>query len=314
MVNSVDLVLPLFDKYAEQGVKDVQLFGGIGSAALVQPGTEVNQISSEIIVPEVISLPQRRENGTLRDVDVFVLSADQGRVAARESVGTNIMGDELDLSFFGLRTVPELMSQKDTPVRSAAKRFLADRYVADDVFSDMAFKAVYPFAVRFDLATLITWQMEYQGHSIPVPHPGTVVMNYLTRSISGLRAKDASKVGAIADNVIRQSPEIKDWIVDGPGRSLLHFARLLHTLREPKRSPEPLEVGEHLTIEPVGQDEVLLAAQTMTDGLSESEIRLLVAASRMKARLLHKGESLESVVALFQKHVERRINGIVKNN
>lgn len=315
MANSVDIVLPLFSELSARNIDNIQLFGGIGSAALVAPGLHIGDASQVLYLNDDIDLPQYRDNGTLRDVDVMVLSADSDKIAQAEAVGQQVIGDELELSFFGLLSFEALDIQAAHPIRSLGKRFLADRYVDQDESGTIiqALKAVYPFSVPLDRATLETWTLTYQNHNIPVPHPGTVVLNYLTRSLSGLRTKDTSKVAEVADNVFSKSPEIKEWVLDGPGSSLIHLARALHTLREPRTAPTTLQVGEHITLAPLSSDKIVEMALPMMDGQGIHAQHAILILTRLKARGLHVAESQEKLVAFWQRSVERRIDGVIKN-
>lgn len=315
MKSCIEISEPYFEALQQRQNDRVQIMGGVGSAALVDPDLYIDDATQTLIPLADIDLPQFRPGGSKRDLDVLVLSTDQDVIDHEEALAKELIGNELDLSFFGLLKTNALHQQASRPVLSTGRTFLADRYVGSTQAGGIveARKALYPFSVAVDPAAFETWHLQYNGLAVPIPHPGTSILNYLTRSISGLRTKDAAKVIEITDNILGKSPEIKDWIVDGPGQGMLHFARILYTLREPRNNPKPLDVGEHLTITPASAEELEAATNPLLHGLSDRQRRAYVAIARLKARTLHKAESNQALVDFFQNRLERRVDGIVKN-
>lgn len=315
MKSCLEISEPYFEALQRRQVNDVQIMGGVGSAALVDPDLFIDDATQTLIPLKSIDLPQFRPGGSKRDLDVLVLSTDQGTIDSEEALAQEIIGEDLDLSFFGLLKASTLHHQASRPLRSTARTFLADRYVNSNQSGgiEQAYKALYPFSIEVDPAAFETWHLQYNGISVPIPHPGTSLLNYVTRSISGLRTKDVAKVTEITDNILGKSPEVKEWMLDGPGRGMLHFARILHTVREPRNNPRPLDVGEHLTLPPVTEEELEAATNPLLHGMSDRERRVMIAVARLKARTLHKAESNQRLVDFFQNRLERRVDGIVKN-
>lgn len=315
MKSCIEISEPYFEALQYKQVDHVQIMGGVGSAALVDPDLFIDDATQTLIPMANIDLPQFRPGGSKRDLDVLVLSTDQEVIDNEEALARDLIGNELVLSFFGLLKTGVLHQQTSRPLRSTARTFLADRYVNGNQLGgiEQAQKALYPFSVQIDPSAFETWHLQYNGISIPVPHPGTTVLNYLTRSISGLRTKDVSKVTEVADNILGKSPEIKEWMIDGPGQGMLHFARILHGLREPRHSPRTLDVGEHLTITPATPEEIEAATNPLLHGASDRERRMSIAMARVKARTIHAAESNQALVDFFQNRLEHRVDGIVKN-
>ncbi len=193
------------------------------------------------------------------------------------------------------------------------KTFLSDRYMSDDA-SGVGMKALFPFCAPIDKQALETWNLQIGDTiSIPVPHPGASLINYVTRSISGLRPKDAVKVEEMASVVFEKQPEVADWIADGPGSSQLELARILQGLHQPHWGQEALVLGNKITISPYTKSELLDHDGFMlSDATSDVQINALRLA-RAKARALHTFENNPRIVKLWQRFVESHADSLVKN-
>ncbi len=298
----------------------VQIIGGNGAAALLNPDTVIDLAARTISAPAGCDLPRHRADGSIRDLDTLVLSTTVTEVAAVEALGEQSVRGQLKVSAFGLKTLDDLERQIHRPLSSTARVFLADRYVAAtydgarNLVAVDGHKALFPFRVPIGVETLETFHLLVRGRTpVPTSHPGATILNYLTRSISGLRAKDAAKVDMMAANVLIRYPEIEAWIHDGPGRSTLELARVLHTLREPRHGSRTLRLGNVLEIVPFKLDELHEHSSFMAGHRSVRMQRLLVESSHVKARVLARFEANASIVGLWQKHVEDRIGRIIRN-
>lgn len=132
--------------------------------------------------------------------------------------------------------------------------------------------------------------------------PGTTILNYLTRSISSERGKDAGKMDRVVWNVLSANPDVADWMIDGPGASQFVFARILHTLRSTGRAPSPLVVGEKLSLDPVQGD--LTEHPFFIPKISGGQARLAIALARAKSVGLGVAESAEFIREPFQTYLE----------
>ena len=254
-------------------------------------------------------------------MDTLVLSSDRTQIDRVQALAEDLIGDGLKISIFGLKSPAELERQRSRPLRSTTRVFLADRYVACTYAETGAlvgadgFKALYPFRAAIGTETLETFQLSIAGRPpVPTAHPGATILNYLTRSISGLRAKDAEKVDSISRRVLSTYPEIRAWIHDGPGRETLDLARVLHTLREPRRNPRTLELGQVLAVEPYRVEDLVDHEGFMASHLRTGSQRALVETAHAKARLLARYEAKPAIVSFWQKHIEERIDRIVHND
>lgn len=310
MKNCVEIVLPFSAELALKKIDNVQIMGGLGSAALTDPKTTTSSIDRVVYAPADLELPQFRKDGNKRDLDGLVLSTDPEAIAQAEEIARETVGDALELSFFGLKNLSQLETQANHPASSTAKVFLSDRYVSESEDGQIttALKAIFPFKVNLDPSSLETWHLAVGASPIttPIPHPGASFTNYLTRSISGLRPKDEEKVRAQAE-IILADKEIREWVYDGPGKSLMRLAGILHGLRQPKGKMKPLQLTERDWLKPIPLSEI-----------SEDELMtsspLVIGVARAKSRILHSVESNPKVVTLWQKYAEMRAGKIVKNN
>jgi len=317
-----EIVQPFVDvANYRQDLAQFQIIGGNGSAALKDPATEIDLDAGIIVASNKVNLPRLRDDGTLRDMDVLVLSTNPEEVEAVRELAEGVVADELEVSVFGLKSSVQLADQMSSPVKSSAKVFLSDRYINDHIdtkHGDFVYgnKAIYPFRGRVpeDFMTTSVLVTEGVDGDIPTSHPGATILNYLTRSISGLRPKDEVKVQDIADNLLGRYPELKEWIIDGPGKGTFEFARILLTLRESKRNPSVLEVGRHLHVEPYNYDDLVDLDTFIAPNLSPAGQKAVVAVAHAKSRVLHVAESQQKIVTWFQTHMEQRIPGTVHND
>lgn len=292
----------------------IQIMGGNGSAALKHPDTEIDFGTGEIHAGGECDLPRLRDDGTLRDVDILALTSDKDAIDAVHEVAVGEIGGQLLVEVFGLKSAEQLQRQSRQSIISMAKVFLGDRYI--DEGAQAGFKALHPFAAPIDKEVLKSFTLftPASERGLPTTHPGATLLNYLTRSISGLRPKDQGKITEIADNLLGRYPELLDWMIDGPGRDTYQLARILHTLRESKRRPQILQVGQYLQVEPYQYSELQEHPAFMSEQLSPLARRAIVAAAHSKSRGLHIFESNPKIVTFFQSHIEPRISKIVHND
>lgn len=332
--NSIDVIKPVGEAIRDGLLPRMQMFGGVGSAALTHEQTVIKPDEKRIIAPEGLWLPTEREDGTLRDLDVLILSTDTATIeqaeqtitelieednGKRDKQGKVILATPLEVSVFGLHTIAELRDQKGHPLRSLAKVWVSDRYVDEralqrediDPVREIGFKAVFPFAAPISKATLETWTLEVNGLEYPVPHPGATVVNYLTRSNAGLRPKDADKVVKLSDCIERQFPEVVDWIVDGPGKSQLDLARLLLAAGKPDIPTIDL-ANNKIHVQATRPELLYIHPQNIFVGDSEYDGQYVNTAIK-KARVVGAAEKLDPVVTFWLKNVEPRIKRIVQN-
>jgi hypothetical protein len=311
MRNCVDIVRPFVE--AVDGHDDIQIIGGIGSAALAESRTIIVPEEKRIIAPSSLKLPQYREDGNMRDFDALVLSSDSVTRRYYQGVAEDTIDDQLELSVFDLKSDTAVSRMRRAPLRHMFQ-FVSDRYV-DEFFPrqiSVPSRVLYPFSAEIDPASLETWRLfigEADKHPAPVPHPGTVITNYLTRSVSGLRPKDEAKVNQMTGAITSKMPDVLDWLYEGPGKSQMEFAGILQKLSR----DGSLVVGESVVVKPAEGD---LAEHPGFMAADESAAvqHLLLRMSYAKSRGLRFFESNQTIVKLWQRYGEKRAGKIVHND
>ncbi len=308
--NSLEVIRPFVDRIQSQ--PDVQIMGGLGSAALASPNVAISYDAKEVRVPAGFNLSVLREDKTLRDVDVLVLSSDAARIAEVDVELEETVGAGLERSVFGIRPKEALAAQIENPLGFRAFRtFVSDRY---DLGNNDLVKALYPFMVPIHPESLETWNL-YIGDEqpIPIPHPGTTIANYTNRSISGIRPKDVSKVANVAHNVFTKAPELREWLIDGAGASQLELSALVASLLKDRQAIEG--VLKDIELPKYTQAELMEHAAFIPRDLTSTRVKQqIIATAAFKAEGLHFFESNKHVVSAWQKYAEKRATAIVKNS
>lgn len=328
--NCIDIAIPFRDELAlNRELPDVHIMGGIGSAALKHPDTVILLDERRIIAPADFltdmesdtgiatqeALATFRPDGTQRDFDLLVKSADPKDIADVEAIAARTVDGLLDVSAFGFHGAEDLEEQRRNPLGFFALRtFVSDRYLHEDGSME---KALFPFAVPLDKELLENWTLEVGGEEFTVSNPASTVLNYLTRSISGIRGvKDGPKVREMATQIFGKAPDLVDYCLDGPGQSQMELAAILQTIRRANSLPHSkrtLEVGP-LAIK-AGSVRALADHEAFMIPDADPDVRdAILAWSIVKSRLLGYGESQKWAITLYQKHFERLFDGITKNN
>lgn len=315
MPNCLDIVKPYVEAVIAPGMPEVQILGGVGSAALRDEATVILFDEERIIAPPDLYLPQFRDEGTKRDVETLVLSTDPLDNKRVKQCAKDTIGKQLIIETFPLLDASDMSTLYENPLgKNALLAALSDRYVDTSQGPDAGVQRIlFPFATEISAEALKSWTLEIGDITMPVPSPAANIINYLTRSLSGLRPKDAEKVEEMGRAIFAKSPELVGWIMDGPGKDQFEMARVFHTLRERKRKPEVLVIGGRLVVEAYSYDELrehptfMLADRD--DEVKDKVLRL----AHLKSRGLHIGEGMKWIIGPFQKYVEPRIQRITHN-
>ncbi len=306
-----DVVVPFLDRMAGTAIP-YQILGGVSVLPFLAGSVE--PAGRRVAGTGGLTLPTVRENGSRRDLDVLVLSTRSDPVDQVRRIAAEAVGAELETSVFSLRPLEQLRDQRERPVAATCRTFLGDRYAAEDAAGRITrvYRALFPFAVEVETGSLETWHVELGGTVMPVQRPGSLIAGYLTRSISGVRPKDLAKVDRLARAVQAVAPGEIDWLTAGAGAPLLHLARVIHTLREP-RAAHPVRIGP-LVLSPYRRRELRELDAFLLRGAPAATRELVLAASILKARVLHRLEHSERVVGLWQRRgLERVVSPIVLN-
>ncbi len=318
-LNCIDIIKPYVQAVTNESMPRVQLLGGVGSVALLNEATVIKLDEKRIIAPSNLSLSNYRDDGNQRDVETLVLSSNQEHIDQVEVCARQTIEDKLIVEVFGFGDINRASELKANPFGfKAINSWLSDRYMDSGADwspdSETPERMLFPFSAPISTEALDTWTLEVDNVvEIPVPSPGAVIINYLTRSISGLRDKDSHKIEQMGAAIFAKSPAQVDWIVDGPGKSQFEMARILHTLREPRHDPQVLNVGGRLAVSAFSFSELTQHPAFMLDSASNTTQEAVIRLAEAKSRLLHSAESVSFLVTAFQKYVEPRITSIIHN-
>lgn len=305
MANSIEVIKPFAD-WAMQTSANIQLMGGIGSAALAHDGTRIDMDNKEVVVPDDFELSTQRDNGTLRDLDVLVQSSSPDAIDGVEEVVSLTIGNALEHSVFGFRSAEALARRQNHPLGFVAfKTFLSDRYEQ----SDGMVKSLVPFSVPIDPESLETWTLAIGDMRVPIPNPAMSLINYTNRSITGVRPKDKDKLDKIITTTFSKEPLLREWAVDGPGREQAILGSVLRSLTADKNHGDPL--GLDLSI--MTPAELIQHASFMFPDLDARVQRVILGTAMFKAGALASLEANPTIVALWQAHAEPHADTITKN-
>jgi len=308
--NSLEILRPFVDEV--QNDTDIQIMGGIGTAALEDPRTDYNVDKKEIYAPKGFALPSFRDNGTKRDVDVLLTSSDPVRVAEVEKVLEATVGSHLQREVFSIRPHEVLADQIEHPLgRRAVLAAVSDRYEVSPDVTGIYVKALFPFAVPIEPESLEGWTLVTELGEFPIPHPSTTIANYTNRSITGLRHKDTRKMNLAATNIFEKAPEIKEWLVDGPGASQLELSTIIASLRRPGRKNLPLI--SNLTIDTFTHQQLFEHDRLLLPDMPAAEKMAVFALAHLKVGVIKPFEDMDAFVGWWQRHMEQRAASIVKN-
>ena len=313
MSNCIEVIRPFAEALKLDHISNVQIIGGVNSAALLHPDTEFDVANREIHAPSSLYLDTFRDDAThsLRDLDVLVLSSSQQQVENIRFYVKQTVGDQLESSVFGIRTAEALKRQINRPFGLVALRtFLSDRY--DNPYGSGLVKSLYPLLVDIDPESIKPWTLTDGKTEMLVPAPPLALANYACRSISGIRPKDLAKVKALSENIFTKSPELRDWAVEGPGKSQVELGLLLRSFTPDKEHPDIFRVGRPI----VPLYDLIENEAFIPKDLGYNKQKRLLSITAFKAQGLSFLESNSFVVAFFQKFVERQslISAIVNND
>ena len=338
MANSFEVIKP-FAEALEKGSNfrqnfqpTVQIIGGVNSAALTHSDTVIDFENKEVIAPDSLDLPTLRPNGSLRDLDVLVLSSSLDDIQSVENLIRETVRGELDPSVFSLKNEESLKKQILKPLFgfAAIRTCLSDRYVVSENTERSLLpytspihslrtgrgygmvKSLFPLATPIEQESLETWTLSVGDAHIPVPNPAMTIINYTNRSIRGIRSKDKAKVEKMASMVFSKAPKLREWAIYGPGSDQVYLGELLKSLTPNKDHGDIFGVGNmgsRMSRSNLAEHESFMAKD-----LSHEEKCQILAVAAIKASLLSFAESNKFISTFFQRFVERRIDSIVKNS
>jgi hypothetical protein len=334
--NSVDVVRHLAATLPEGGY---QLMGGVVTKALSSLNILISPQDRTVLVRDEMYLPTWRMRDTeqpdgvitseavsRRDADYLLLTTDSATIHAQKQETKAAAGKRIDVSVFGLHPYEQLEQQMADPFGSLATVWVSDRYVTntglagEPTEASEVHKGLFPFAAEVDPELCKTWTLRLEGNKgleLPMPHPAAMILNYLTRSLSGLRPKDLDKINVAAANIFNLYPDALQILRDGKGKKQVDLAGALYTLRGGKRTT--LIVGNqetHNTLMIRGADSVQQLRGRSEFGLHDAPSATQAAVLRisaLKSRVLHRAEGSNLVNWWQAAGMEQVVEAIITN-
>ena len=308
---------PYFEALAEDSsYQPLMVLGGVAVAALASPATKIDTKRHEIIaLASDADSPRIRENGSIRDLDIYVPASDKEVLNGVYRKIEEVVGkDVLEISVFGNQPFSSLKNQRMWG--NPAAGWTADRYETTEVQAAASavplVKAIQPFEVPLPQEALEPYNLiivdDKDGKEVamPVLHPAANIANYLSRSAGGLRKKDngLEKFPRIAYNVLRD-PDCREWLLDGPGKSQFELASVMRSLVG--RGDQPLK---HVRIPMPNYSLVELAdhpAFMYRESLPTLARRAVIGMAAMKASGVYVAEQNEQLVSAWQQYGVEKI-------
>lgn len=308
--NCLEIITPFVEEVRDNS--QIQMIGGVGTFVYETPGVQIIPEQRLIVASPDTDYDQlgqyrnRDQGATKRDLDVLVLTTDPEKISGVAQTAEEMIGNQLVISVFGLQKASKLIKQNKHPGVALATNWLGDRYIGKNPDGSLFVeRALYPFADRMDPETLETWQLQTgkdENFTIPVPHPGTTLLNYLGRSISGIRPKDEQKIAKVGPNIVDAAPWIIDWLTEGPGSTQFEIARAIHSLRD-EENRQPLQIAENFELTAIPENQLVRHPALMYG--NPRDVELLLDVCRGKSQALHWFEQKSKVVGLYQRYFEQ---------
>jgi hypothetical protein len=158
----------------------------------MSPDSEISPALKLVTAGSDTDTTLRRENGTLRDADILILSSEPDVVAEAEALAKTASMGELSVSAFGF----EKRKYYETSLRRAgavALHYYTSTREQDE--NGTVYHRMYPFEAAIPNNALAGWQMELPQDLgvISIIDPRYHLMSYAVRSVGGLRPKDSTK-------------------------------------------------------------------------------------------------------------------------
>lgn len=200
--------------FPESEYSNTLVLGGIATAALEDPDTQIRPEEQLILAAPGADKPSYRPNGTRRDVDILVPSVVSSEEASRlRGLVEDAIGGRLEVSVFGVDPYQHRLSLPGR-TQETLGRWVSHRTF--DGLSGRHFHELFPLRVELDPAVYTPWRLQLpSGVCLPVLNPAAHAAMYGIRSVGGLRPKDKEKVAAMWRNIHRQSAVFEEQLHDG---------------------------------------------------------------------------------------------------
>lgn len=211
------------------------VLGGLGVAALKDSRTDIITEERLIVPPSDLYVSNWRPKThsflpqTRRDSDILVGTTDPALVYEVYKATTEVIGDELEVSVFGLKRFED--ARKDSGLQRTLKSWLSSRTL--DEAGQLRY-TLGPVEQVVNAEIFEPWNVLLPNgeNVISTMHPVHQLKNYYMRSITGLRSKDQSKIDEV-EKVLATNEQM-DYLlhgVDSPFRACDDFVRKVSNYR-----------------------------------------------------------------------------------
>lgn len=230
-VNSYDVIREL-DPALRQTIgyeRNYYVLGGIVTSAITHEDTHMLHDARRVLAAEESALPLRRDNGTLRDIDILIKDRLEDEEASlivktvREAVR-----DKLEVSVFGLDEYKIALGAIDR-VRMSVKDWTSRRTLDSD---GTIRQELYPISQELPARSFEPYHLVLPDSEdeISMFSPAGHMLAYKMRSISGERYKDREKIAKM-EHIIYGDEYLKEQFHDGPFEPWQRFASAVSELR-----------------------------------------------------------------------------------
>jgi hypothetical protein len=199
-----EIVRGMDEVLREGGVTQYYVLGGMAAKVLQDPGTIYDHGHRIITASKDLRLPSvREENGTLRDIDVLIPSANRTDIARAEQIIRAHIGNRLDISVFGFEPHELFMKGR---FKRLFSQFLSTRTMDQQ---GVLRYVLGPLSQEVNPESYQPWELRLPHHDSKKPYdtlsvlnPAATITAYQMRSITGVRPKDAHKLAVMKQNVL----------------------------------------------------------------------------------------------------------------
>lgn len=221
LYNFLDVIQPVLDD-SEIATAYV---GGLPTDILLDHRTIIDVDTKTILAPPDCHVPAYRENGTLRDIDIFCFTNNSEAIEGL-SQKVSYAIDEL-----GLNKTPELAlsGYEKVPTHERWLQLVSHVTPISDAHLAVGFGNIQELVPRHIFED--TWKLVGENTEIDIMHPVLHAYNYRIRSIAGLRPKDEAKVRRLEARLEHEFDE-EEWSTFSALKTLGQRVASELTLRE----------------------------------------------------------------------------------
>ncbi len=202
------------------------LVGGIMTSALIHQETIIDHQAKTIIAPMEASPTITRDNGTRRDIDIVIPEVidNATALAVRQAIEQST-DRQLIASVFGFEYKRPMTGQDR--LNATLFEWTSKRRIDDQ---GKYYYELFPLSKEVPPESYEPWQLQLPSGSIVTTiNPTGILLAYMTRSISGIRHKDKTKLDRL-ENRIKCDPILKEQLAAGSFTTWREFADDINTL------------------------------------------------------------------------------------